>query len=52
MKWYVCPYCNKKLIKYENNAHSNGIYIMCKNCKEEIEIKIKNKSLNRASEPD
>ncbi len=48
-KWYICPYCKKKLIKYEKNAESKGIFLLCKNCRKEIEIKItirKNQSLN------
>lgn len=39
-KWYTCPYCNKKLIKYGKDAKAKGIFLLCKNCKNEIEIKI------------
>ena len=42
-KWYVCPNCNKKLIKYDKDAYSKSIFLICKNCKSEIEIKISNK---------
>lgn len=46
MKWYLCPYCNKKLVKYNQDANSEGVFFLCKKCKKEIEIKInKNKSL-------
>lgn len=39
--WYCCPYCGKKLLKYNKaKAQSKGIYYKCKNCKREIEIKI------------
>lgn len=44
-KWYSCPYCNKKLVKYNKGANSNGVFLLCKNCKNEIEIKI-NKDKN------
>ena len=44
-KWYICPYCNKKLVKYKKGANSNGVFLLCKNCKKEIEIKI-NKDKN------
>lgn len=44
--WYKCPYCNKKLIKYEQGAYSKGIFLLCKKCGQEIEIKVNNKSLN------
>ena len=39
-KWFQCPYCQKKLIKYSKDAYSKGIFFLCKNCKKEIEIKI------------
>lgn len=44
--WYKCPNCNKKLIKYEKDACSKGVFLLCKKCGQEIEIKINNKSLN------
>lgn len=44
--WYRCPFCNKKLIKYRKDAISKGVFLLCKNCGKEIEIKINNKSLN------
>ena len=39
--WFVCPICSKKLLKISIGAESSGIYIKCRNCKSEIEIKIK-----------
>ena len=39
-KWYTCPYCGKKLVIYDNTARSSGVFILCKNCKNEIEIRI------------
>lgn len=39
-KWFLCPYCNKRIVKYEQGAYSKGIFFLCKNCKKEIEIKI------------
>ena len=45
-KWYKCPYCRKKIVKYDNDARSKGVFLLCKNCGKEIEIKINNKSLN------
>ncbi|WP_201750552.1 hypothetical protein [Senegalia massiliensis] len=39
-KWYRCPHCNQKILKYNENAKSKKIYIKCKNCKKEIEINI------------
>lgn len=42
-KWYVCPYCGKKLIVFNNTAISQGVFIKCKSCGREVEIKIKQK---------
>ena len=39
-RWFLCPYCKKKLIKYNKDAYSNGIFFLCKKCKKEVEIKI------------
>ena len=44
-KWFLCPYCKKKLIRYDKDAKSKGIFLLCKKCGKEIEIRI-NKSLN------
>lgn len=40
VKWYMCPYCKKKIIRYRKDAISKGVFLLCKNCKKEIEIKI------------
>ena len=38
--WYKCPECGTKLVLYDNTAVlSGGIFIKCKTCKNEIEIK-------------
>lgn len=39
-QWYKCPLCGTKLCVYDNTANLNGgIFIKCKTCKKEIEIK-------------
>ena len=43
-KWYRCPICKKKLIQYNKDAQAKGIFLLCKSCKKEIEIKIKIKN--------
>ena len=40
-EWYKCPYCKQNILKYATNAESEKIYIICKKCKREIEVKIK-----------
>ena len=45
-KWFLCPYCQKKLIKYDKDSESKGIFLLCKKCGKEVEIRIVNKSLN------
>ena len=39
-KWFLCPYCRKKIIKYDKDAYSKGDFLLCKKCGKEIEIKI------------
>ena len=39
-EWYHCPNCGRKLAIYDNAAKSNGVYLLCKECGKEIEIKI------------
>ena len=38
-EWYKCPNCKQKLMKYDKDAISSNVYIKCKKCKKEIEIK-------------
>ena len=43
-QWYKCPLCGTKLCVYDNTANlSGGIFIKCKTCKKEIEIKATSK---------
>lgn len=42
-KWFLCPYCNKRIAKYKEDAECKSVFFLCKNCKKEIEILIKNK---------
>lgn len=39
-KWYLCPVCNKKLLVFDNTAKSKGVFMRCKKCGSEVEIKI------------
>lgn len=41
--WYLCPNCGKKIALYKDNAESKKVYLICRGCKQEIEILIKNK---------
>lgn len=46
-KWYFCPFCNKNIVKYSKDAECKGVFLLCKKCGKQVEIKInKNKSLN------
>ena len=49
MKWYICPICKNKLVKVADNFIAKGIYIKCKRCKNQIEVK---QSRARAKEPE
>ena len=35
-----CPHCGKNTVLYDNTAHSNGVYVKCKECRKEFEIRI------------
>ena len=39
-RWYICPHCGKKVLQYMSSSEGKKLYIKCKNCKKEIEIKI------------
>ncbi|MCI8629226.1 MAG: hypothetical protein HFE57_06945 [Firmicutes bacterium] len=49
MKWYTCPVCHNKLVKVADNFEARGIYIKCKKCKNQIEVK---QNRARATEPE
>nr|DAM39040.1 MAG TPA: zinc-ribbon domain protein [Caudoviricetes sp.] len=38
-QWVKCPYCGKKLAKILPDALCKGVFVWCKSCKKEIEIK-------------
>ncbi len=38
--WYKCPKCGQKLLKFKDDAISKGVFLKCKKCKSNIEIKI------------
>lgn len=40
--WFVCPHCKKRILMHSPDAKSDKLYIKCKNCKREVEIKINN----------
>lgn len=39
-KWYRCPICGAKLAVFFNTAKCADVFIKCRVCKNEIEIKI------------
>lgn len=38
-QWYICPVCGYKLLKTKKGFYSRGVFIKCKKCQKEIEIK-------------
>lgn len=38
--WYHCPKCGQKICMASSNASGKEIFIKCKKCKSEIEIRI------------
>ncbi|MRM91174.1 hypothetical protein EAI28_22885 [Faecalicatena contorta] len=39
-RWYRCPNCGTKLAIYDNTAKASGVYVKCRTCKKEVQIKI------------
>ncbi len=39
-KWVKCPKCGTKLAIADSNARCSGVYIKCRTCKTEAEIRI------------
>lgn len=39
-RWYRCPHCGQKILIYDDTTRCKGIYIPCKKCRREIEVKI------------
>lgn len=39
-KWYNCEKCGQHLLIYEDTAKCRGVFVKCKRCGKEVEIKI------------
>lgn len=39
-QWFFCPYCGTKIAVYDNTSVSVGVYVKCKTCKREVEVRI------------
>jgi ribosomal protein L37AE/L43A len=48
-QWYVCPICGQKICQFSEEAIAMEVYWKCKNCKNEIEIKINSREQQKAS---
>lgn len=40
-RWFTCPHCGKNLVVYDGTSACYGVYIKCKGCGNEVEIKIR-----------
>lgn len=38
-KWFCCPHCGQKLALIEDSAICYGVFVRCKKCRMEVEIK-------------
>lgn len=38
--WFTCPVCGQKICQFTEDAMSMKLYIKCKKCHNEIELKI------------
>lgn len=39
-EWLTCRVCGQKLAIVDDTAECHGVFIKCKNCKNEIELRI------------
>ncbi|MEG0108196.1 MAG: hypothetical protein RR705_05020 [Lachnospiraceae bacterium] len=39
-KWFSCPNCGQHLLIYDNTASCKNVFVRCKKCGLDIEIKI------------
>lgn len=44
--WFACPKCGQRILKVAEGARSEKLFIKCKQCRNEIEIKIGDVSQN------
>ena len=40
-KWYDCDGCGQHLLIYDDTAKCSGVFIKCKRCGKEVEVKIR-----------
>lgn len=40
-RWYKCPGCGKNAVIVDDTAEAHGVYMKCKRCGREFEIRIK-----------
>lgn len=38
-QWYYCNICGQKLLQIDPAVKISGVYIKCKRCRQEVEIK-------------
>ena len=39
-KWYNCDNCGQHILIYDDTAKCRGVFVKCKRCGKEVEIKI------------
>ena len=49
-QWFLCPVCRQKLCMI--NQKAQGVFLQCKRCKQEVEIRYKENSEQNKSEPE
>lgn len=38
-EWWSCPICHQRLLMINKCKKIDGVYIMCKKCHQEVEVK-------------
>ncbi len=45
--WYLCPFCGKKVVLFDDTASCRGIYVKCRRCGRTLEIRILQNALTK-----
>lgn len=45
-QWFSCPLCGQKICQFSKGAKAYELYIKCKKCHNEVEVKINARSMD------
>jgi transcription elongation factor Elf1 len=48
-RWFTCPICGQKICQFSDEAIAMELYIKCKKCGNEIEIRINSRNEQKSA---